>query len=300
MTSRPLTLIETVALVEQMTYGVESGCVVLGKKPLPYIKPTLNISLNFGFRRSYAYNHAQRFEHFLHAIIHQGLPLDNIQVISLRHEVRLLMAPPWEDGSYACHVIVTKKCVFLHRILNESLQDRPSHWGYKFEQLCTNQGIQADVTPNDNVNSIVQASIGNYKTLIACEIDAIEGQVYIELKLISNHIKTISRNRFQNFWIQCYLSKVKKLAVGFRSKNGVLKHVKMYSTKFMLEQCGKGFKEACIHRWYKAMEVIMSQTQEKGRHGVYTLTVHEDTFEMKKEEVETASELWRLIPEECQ
>lgn len=129
--------------------------------------------------------------------------------------------------------------------------------GYKFEKLvmlpkpwshCSRQEIES--RPKQPVNnyeqmiSVVRTSIGKARMVLAGEVDGIfdykengsSGNLshYIELKtnkLISNehHMKTYEAKLYKT-WAQCFLLGIKKIGMGFRDEDLVLRNIELYET----------------------------------------------------------------------
>lgn len=134
-------------------------------------------------------------------------------------------------------------------------QQKCEYSGYKFEKLvmlpkpwpeCTRKMIEnrhkAQVNNYEQTISVVKTSIGKTKLLLAGEVDGIFDYKpehnnlshYIELK--TNKL-IYNENQAKNFetklyktWVQCFLLGIKKIGVGFRDDNLLLKNIELYET----------------------------------------------------------------------
>ncbi len=129
-----------------------------------------------------------------------------------------------------------------------------SYWGYKFETLCclpdtwhntSREYIEnRDKLPTSNAAqhcTIAQISIGQTPIVIGGEVDAIwdarsesdQTQNWVEFKTALD--PTLTRNAPKNYskkllrtWMQCYLVNAKKIVMGLRNHDGVLKRIEEF------------------------------------------------------------------------
>ena len=138
---------------------------------------------------------------------------------------------------------------------------RFTYWGYKFEQLCTQQpNTKQQVNANEEFCSVFKMSIGSSRIILAAEMDCALPKIvdkagekrraeklesepsqlagdteYVELKT-SRQIEhprqqeTFQRFKLLKFWIQSFLGGVPHICCGFRDDYGKILDLQMLRT----------------------------------------------------------------------
>ena len=129
---------------------------------------------------------------------------------------------------YAIGVIRYGNTLLLRRYDDQKSIDM-NDVGHVFDQMCT-----ANYQPGSTYKQLIEGNIGNFRTLITADIDAVsqENGSTIELKCRRDH----NEQYFDDIWLQVYLSKLNNLIkiYGDKSENCFFSHIQWYSINVMV------------------------------------------------------------------
>jgi len=175
------------------------------------------------------------------------------------------------------------KTIFLRRF-HERNTSNFGEFGFLFEDHCT---LQQRKIRNMfcEWNKIHTAKIGNFKFLIAAEIDAYDPlrEIFVELKTVDK----LSEYKARNMWTQSFLGGIPKVIVGFKEKIGEeetrISLIKEYETESLTnDDC----KRTCFQILLKVLKFIQDNVEDnkiyllqRGGHSIETNERPIDLFE---------------------
>ena len=187
-----------------------------------------------------------------------------IHFVSYRNNLNKIMETPYNHRDpWRIHLRRTQGTIYMDvvKLPERSMQsaadrDKFTFWGYKFEQLCTQDAAAEDGTNAVNANeefcSVFKIKIGDTRIVLAAEVDcampppplpaapaggagtARRGE-YVELKTsrMIEHPRqqdTFHRHKLLKFWIQSFLGGVPHICCGFRDDAGLVHELRMLKT----------------------------------------------------------------------
>eukprot|EP00924_Labyrinthula_sp_SR-Ha-C_P016162 snap_masked-scaffold_4-processed-gene-21.36-mRNA-1 protein AED:0.79 eAED:0.79 QI:0/0/0/0.5/1/1/2/0/230 len=140
--------------------------------------------------------------------------------------------------------------------------------GYKFETLCT-EGESAEVDSTSCYNSV----LSNLKLVYGAEIDALEENAdkksFVEIKATGVLDNEKERKKFEKkmlrFYAQSFLADTRKVFVGFRTREGILRKVQSFKTFDIPNMVNSGKKrkvwdkDICILFLHKVLQFLLEQ-----------------------------------------
>ncbi|CAF0885665.1 unnamed protein product [Adineta ricciae] len=209
---------------------------------------------------------------------HHNVDIHQYHIVSERNSFRKIAM---NNEDYVISVQKFRETLFLRR--HDERNNNRSSIGHRFERLCT-----PTYDMNASYYQLVEGTIGNLRTLISAETDAVfDHEDPVELKCsYSNHL---ADDRRSDVWLQAFLSGVKRIIFGQYSETVYATRLKgeiqNISVETLIEEIVKDTLISTLHRVLQFLSERVNENQvyllsrrfdhRAGRHGLYLYTVGE-------------------------
>ncbi|CAF3858825.1 unnamed protein product [Rotaria sp. Silwood1] len=176
-------------------------CIIIPGQSPYFVQPILPACLPSGPQRN-AHIHKPTHASILPLLLiaqHARVDIRQYDIISERNSIRKFLM---NDEDYIISVVRIDSTLFLRRYAAYSGIDR-NDVGYRFEQMCTTKNGSFD----GNYHQLIEGRIGELRTLILAETDAIkqENGESIELKCQQQRLR---KSQEHDWWSQAFLGKL--------------------------------------------------------------------------------------------